>query len=108
MTANQAKTIAEQANAENEEKLIKGIDNKIRDQASKGKYRVALPIKFATEKILQHYRDQGFKIIEDFETVGWVPPRYLITWDEAKTLSPLEFKEEEIYKKLEEMSNDFN
>lgn len=108
MTANQAKTITEQANADNEEKLIKAIDNKILDQAKKGKYRVGVPLKYATEKLLQHYRDQGFKIIEDFETVGWVPPRYLITWDEAKTLSPLEFKEEEIYRKLEEISNDFN
>ena len=42
--------------------------------------------------------------------VAWTgaTPGELITWDEAKTLSPLEFKEEEIYKKLEEMSNDFN
>ena len=108
MTANQAKTIAEQANADFEEKLIKGIDNKILEQASKGKYRVGVPVKYATERVLQHYRDQGFKVIEDFETVHWVPPRYLITWDEAKTLSQLEFKEEEIYRKLEEMSNDFN
>lgn len=108
MTANQAKTLAEQANADNEEKLIKAIDNKILDQAKKGKYRVGVPLKYATEKLLQHYRDQGFKIIDDFETVSWVPPRYLITWDEAKSLSPLEFKEEEIYRKLEEISNDFN
>ena len=35
MTANQAKTLAEQANADNEEKLIKAIDNKILDQAKK-------------------------------------------------------------------------
>lgn len=107
MTANLAKTISDQAYAENEEKLIKAIDDKIRVQASKGKYRVGLPLRYATKKVLQHYRDQGFKIIEDFETVSWVPPRYLITWDEAKTLSPLEIKEEEIYRKLEEISNDF-
>lgn len=107
MTANQAKTIAEQANADNEEKLIKAIDSKILDQSKKGKYRVGVPLRVATPKLLQHYRDQGFKIIEDFETVGWVPPRYLITWDEAKSLSPLELKEEEIYRKLEEISNDF-
>ena len=107
MTANQAKTIAVQANAENEEKLIKAIDRKILDLANQGKSRVGVPLRIATPKLLQHYRDQGFKIIEDFETVSWVPPRYLITWDEAKTLSPLELKEEEIYRKLEEISNDF-